>query len=60
MEDANICITNVVLTPNPVEAGKQFIISVTINDIAYVIGNGDYAIGDKDSKLIQVPYNSKK
>lgn len=49
MEEANIVITGVVITPNPAEAGKPYHIQVTIEDKAYVVGDAGMMLVDSDS-----------
>lgn len=48
---ADVVITDVKITPNPVNAGRQFIISVEIKNIRFVIGDGA-ALVDGDGSML--------
>lgn len=50
--DADIYIAGVMITPNPVEAGRQFIISVEIN--AKVLGDDTGALVDYNDDYITI------
>ncbi|MEE0420052.1 MAG: hypothetical protein UDG86_08410 [Lachnospiraceae bacterium] len=52
MAAANIKITSVTITPNPVQTGKQYTISVEIKDIPIVLGDDSGVLTDADGKLI--------
>ena len=53
---ADIYIASASLTPNPVNAGQQFLISVEIGDRYTVLADDDGSlIADNDGALIQVP-----
>lgn len=52
---ADIVITGVSITPNPVEAGKRAVISAEVLDKVYVLDTGDgSALADGDGALIEV------
>lgn len=51
---ADIVIMNASLSPNPVQTGKPYIISVDIRDKIYVLDTGDgKALADSDGKAIE-------
>lgn len=52
---ANIIITDVGITPNPVEAGKTYVISVGIADMIYAIleSSGSYYLTTADNYAIE-------
>ncbi|HJB15188.1 MAG TPA: hypothetical protein IAA05_03990 [Candidatus Blautia excrementipullorum] len=53
---ADIYIAGASLTPNPVNTGQQYLISVEIRDRYAVLADGDGSlIADGDGALIQVP-----
>lgn len=50
---AEYIITNVKITPNPVEAGKSFVISVTVEEVTYcILGLDGSVITAKDGTII--------
>lgn len=53
MADANIVITGVTLTPNPVKTGGQYKIEAEIRPVIFVLADNDGAgITDDDGTLI--------
>lgn len=53
---ANIVITDAKVAPNPVDAGKQILISVGIADMVYaILTNDNYYIKTEDGKAISRP-----
>lgn len=50
---ANIAITGVSISPNPVATKQTFKIAVDIEDVIYVLGEDDYALVDNDGALIR-------
>lgn len=52
---ANIKITGAILTPNPVQTGKQYIISVEISQAIFVLGDDNCRIMDSDGVYILAP-----
>lgn len=55
---ANIVITGVTLTPNPVYAGGRYKISVEITPVTYVLGDDTASLADSDGALIEAPSES--
>lgn len=53
--EAGIVVTNALLTPNPVEVGKTYLISVTIKDRIPVLGDETCRIIDDDGLYIETP-----
>ena len=53
--EASIVITDVLLMPNPVEAGKPYRISATIKDRIPVLGDDVCRIVDDDGLYIESP-----
>ncbi|MDD2958873.1 MAG: hypothetical protein PHR92_10165 [Lachnospiraceae bacterium] len=51
----DIVITGVSITPNPVQTGKQYIISIQIEDALFVLGDEIGRIIDNDGLLIEAP-----
>lgn len=56
----NIAVTNIGIKPNPVITGQRVIVSATIKEISYVLGDGNCAIAEENNKLILVPLHSIK
>ena len=55
MAEANIVILGATLNPNPVQAGKTFILSVDIQPIKYVLDTGDgSALASSDGSALRV------
>lgn len=52
---ANIKITDATLTPNPVQTGKQYIISVEISPAVFVLGDDTCRLMDNDGAYILAP-----
>lgn len=53
----NIAITGATITPNPVQTGKQYIISVEITDLIFALADND-GVGIRDgvdNQLILLP-----
>lgn len=55
MDKANIVITGVAISPNPVTVNKSYIISVEIQDAVWVLGDDTGVIVDSDAAMILVP-----
>lgn len=51
----NVAITDASITPNPVNAGKQFIISISVSDITFIVGEDSYYLADNDGCGIIAP-----
>lgn len=51
----NVVITGISLSPNPVEAGKQFVLSVEIKDVVFVLGDDDMVLIDDDGAYLEAP-----
>lgn len=55
MADADIVITGAAMMPNPVEAGRPFLVSVEVLDKVYVLDTGDgSALADDNGALIEI------
>ena len=52
---ASIVITGVSVAPNPVTAGKPFLISADIVNKVYVLGDDTGRLADVDGKLLAEP-----
>lgn len=51
----NVAITGASITPNPVNTGKQFIISISVSDVTFVIGESSYYLSDSNGFGILAP-----
>lgn len=52
---ANIVVTGVAISPNPVECGKEYTISTQIEPAIYVLGDNTCRLVDSDGAYISAP-----
>ena len=53
--EANIYFKSVTIQPNPVDAGRPYILSVEIAERIPVIGGDDFRLTDMDGAMIEAP-----
>lgn len=52
---ADIVITDAAITPNPVQVEKQYIISVEIKPVEWVLGDNEGFLMDADGRFLAAP-----